>query len=430
MNNLEFEIFLDEASNRLTNELDAIIIESMIYMEAGEDNRRGIIALINRMTNAFYDYLQDIKKLNDFKKIKKEVDSSLKIYEKAIKKFPDWENKKISLAVIPGDVIGDKQHKIDKSSYLNIDDMMVRIKTINDNSIQNIMNEYIKRKKAYAGYFNVPAKYACKVVLQYSDLIDKNITECENNIKKFSAYIKDADIDHNEMIDAMKSMIEIYKDDCETNLYKCKNNISVLKYSIGSSIENTMRIYCSIFFKNTPFIKDDKKMMENSKFVKKLSIGDVDFNIYEMPEENTICFNYKGFDVYVNKGFFNLPEAVQLGVLYHEVGHFMQGHFDNDHVGVEQRETIKKLKKKLFMFHWSVWNSSWTNEPILNNNAELVYILVENEADEYASNIIGKSAYKNGVGAHINSSLMKAANGTNNKLFNKFRNDTRMKMMN
>lgn len=159
-------------------------------------------------------------------------------------------------------------------------------------------------------------------------------------------------------------------------IYSCEMVTKVISEEEMKSIKNYEKM------NNKQRIELEKK----SKVVKEYHFGDITITVHELPIKSACAYNRMGKDIYVDQMFCEYPPDVQKAIIYHEIGHTMNGHFGtlfakNDTIDARRMaHQIKKFKQLLF---YSRFGDAIGDD-------ELIYIMVENEADRFASQMVGK----------------------------------------
>ena len=140
--------------------------------------------------------------------------------------------------------------------------------------------------------------------------------------------------------------------------------------------------------KNYEKLTARKKMNleKKSPVVATYQFGELTINVHELPVLSAAAYNRDGTDVFVDQMFKEYPRAVQKAIIYHEIGHLANGHFgtlDKQNDTVDARRMAHQVKKYKRMVSRSVFKEDMDDD-------ELIYIMVESEADNYAAKFVGK----------------------------------------
>lgn len=125
---------------------------------------------------------------------------------------------------------------------------------------------------------------------------------------------------------------------------------------------------------------------KKSPVVATYRFGELTINVHELPVLSAIAYNRDGTDVFVDQSFKEYPRAIQKAIIYHEIGHLANGHFgtlDKQNDTVDARRMAHQVKKYKRMVSRSVFKEDMDDD-------ELIYIMVESEADRYAAKFVGK----------------------------------------
>lgn len=140
--------------------------------------------------------------------------------------------------------------------------------------------------------------------------------------------------------------------------------------------------------KNYEKLTTRKKMNleKKSPVVATYQFGELTINVHELPVLSATAYNRDGTDVFVDQMFKEYPRAIQKAIIYHEIGHLANGHFgtlDKQNDTVDARRMAHQVKKYKRMVSRSVFKEDMDDD-------ELIYIMVESEADNYAAKFVGK----------------------------------------
>lgn len=134
-------------------------------------------------------------------------------------------------------------------------------------------------------------------------------------------------------------------------------------------------------------MKKRLEMEKNSPIIATYHFGDLEIHVHEVPViKMDSAYNRSGTEVFVDQSFAKYPRAVQKAIIYHEIGHLANGHFgtvDKENDSIDARRMAKQIQK----YKWMVQKSPFKEEM---DDDELIYILIESEADKYAAKYVGK----------------------------------------
>ena len=136
-----------------------------------------------------------------------------------------------------------------------------------------------------------------------------------------------------------------------------------------------------------------------SKYRTTYTFGDQEFKVFELPFDIHSAFINRRNEIYVDKEFFTYPRCMQKAILYHEIGHLMQGHF-----GPTQRiwsdKEVKEIERNFYKYRKKLKKMD-----ISPSDDVYASILIEADADSFSSKIVGRRTFKKSMGTHINRSL-------------------------
>ena len=141
-------------------------------------------------------------------------------------------------------------------------------------------------------------------------------------------------------------------------------------------------------------MKKRLEMEKNAPVIATYDFGDLTVHVHEVPViKMDSAYNRSGTEVFVDQSFAKYPRAVQKAIIYHEIGHLANGHFgtvDRENDSIDARRMVKQIQK----YKWMVSKSPFKEEM---DDDELIYILIESEADRYAAKYVGKRTIDNSI---------------------------------
>lgn len=148
--------------------------------------------------------------------------------------------------------------------------------------------------------------------------------------------------------------------------------------------------------------RDRTKLEKKATIIKTYLFGDMKVNVYELPIKYIdSAYNRDGTKIYVDQSFKEYPRAVQKAIIYHEIGHLSQGHFgavDEQNDSIDARKMANKIKLFKRLVAKSPFKEAYTDD-------DLIYILIESEADEFAAQHVGKRTIGNSLKIRLNRDL-------------------------
>lgn len=138
-------------------------------------------------------------------------------------------------------------------------------------------------------------------------------------------------------------------------------------------------------------MKDDKdmnKLMKDSKMVRKEKFGSLEIEMYQLPLTThsafiTVVDNVP--KIYVDKELAHMPRVAARGIIYHEMGHLLSGHLGLVNRTITEQD-IRFLHKKMHEYQKTMKKKGFK----FSDEDTLIGLLIETEADTYASSLVGK----------------------------------------
>lgn len=430
MNAYNIDIQLLKLNSKYTTKLDLIALDQY-YEEKVSDIPKTIGKIIDTIYKVFIDYIEELLKLYRNKKDRKYLDDTLRNLYKAMKSCPELKERRIFIDT--GFNIKDENLKLtDKQTEQLSINLANAIRLRDDKRMSDLIEKYyLTRRNSHA-----------KGVYQYDVSIKGAIYEVENGIK-----LMDRKIEENKLFlnNFRKYFMQVYKEENESVIIKdFTYAVKMIQFHISKSIlifnYNIEDIFRKIHESTLKIVKESgekyvkavvpttDEIMKKSKPIKKIKIGNETFTIYQSEYNNMSAFNIGGHHIFVEKDFFKQPKALQNAILYHEIGHYMKGHFDNSIV-FDNRKLEKRFRKEARKFDNLVWNSEWYKTADLNNDNELVYILVELESDRFSSQFVGKRMMKRALDERFSKHIKSLGLEKDVEDYNLFRNKLRLKMI-
>ena len=369
-------------------------------------------SFFNKLSNALINYINDCKGLHKLYKEKKNIDNSMKYINKLCKQNV-IANQEIIIRGYNGKMI----------ESLSIDDEIQSLKNIityatvkqKDPLISNYFERYEVYKSGWDIFYKVKIKDIPSMYTDVSQKLDKSILDMKNVIKDLSSYFENAEAksSNNNIKGIFKNIIDKIKTSIKRDINIITMNFEAIQYEIGKKFSKLTKETASKVIKNV----SDSAIKENSTFIKDIKYGDTTYKIYKTIYKNVSAMNYGGSYIYVENGFFDLPKGYQLAILYHEIGHDQCKHFKpkdfkahsvNKDISIEIEDTnqiVKHLKNDLSVFLSELSKSHFYDDEKYLNGEEFIYLLVEWEADRFASNIVGKRLMKKALNSNFSDIL-------------------------
>lgn len=385
------EYFKTEIMNERADLNIDVRFSNMIYMESVSLGQ-----YFRSLHKILTGYINQKKEIRHYYNERKNLISNLDILQKVCEHDKKIANTKI--------LIRGYNDKLMKTK--DVDEMILFAKNmfaitdikIGDPEIYKYFKDYTMRRSGWDKLYEIKIKDIPSLYVSAIKNIDKTIENLELTLHDIQHYI-----DAEEMTVQKKKnigmMFEAIKEAISKHFNILTMNIEVIQYEVNIALHKKTEEMSSKFVKEP----SDKLAMKNSTKVKEITYGDDVYNIYETEYPNISCFNYGGNDIYVDKGFFDLPKGYQLAILYHEIGHHQCKHFrpkskkELNNLKVEDdTEIIKRIIRDSMRFYADA--HTYSRYPgAYDDGSELMYLLLEWDADRFASKMVGKFNMKSAL---------------------------------
>lgn len=430
MNIDSLDIALLRLNSEYTTKLDLISIDGL-YEEKVSDIPKTIWKVIDTIYTVFCDYITELSKLHKNKKDRKYMETTIKNVKKAIKSCPKLKEQVIYIDT-GFDIIDKKaSHTEDQLDKLGIN-LANAVRLRDDDR----MNELIQN------YYMVRRVDSTEEVYKYKMNIGRAIERIEEGIERV-----DKKIEENKkfLLNFKNHFIEVYKDEHESKIINDFTGIvKYLQLMISKFILvfyfNTEDIFRQVHDVTLDMVKQGGKkyvkkvsptnedIIKESNLVRKVKLNGKEYEVYQTKFEDVPAMIVGDQFIFVDKNFFNQPKSFQYAILFHEIGHSMSGHFDNKTV-LDNRKLEKRFRKETKKYDRIVWFSDWYDVKRLGDDTELVYILVELEADRFSSKFVGKRMMKRALDERFTRHIKSLGLEKNLEEYNLFRNKIRLKMI-
>ncbi len=128
-----------------------------------------------------------------------------------------------------------------------------------------------------------------------------------------------------------------------------------------------------------------QKVMKGANLVEEIDVMGRTFKIYATKYDGLAASIVDGVNIYVDKNFYKQPVSVQKGVIFHEIGHYVNGHF-GPVKAVDYAKKLKQIRKDYDKFVRLATHSKFKD---YFDDEEFIYLMCELEADRYANENIG-----------------------------------------
>ena len=360
----------------------------------------------------FQEFINRKKQLFNLYCSRNRIRKKAHLLNRIISKNPRFSNKEL--------LVRGYGNKLKNFESISVDDEIMLVNNIlsrylykykDDNTlkattdIEVICEEYMKRKAGWDNWYTINVDTAATMYDVTIDNIDKSIKELKKSIYNFSTYVDKSNMDKSEKEEIIVIVLNTIKDSIDKKFDIMVMNMEAMKYEMVRFINEDLDEASNkvVVNKKEP---SARKIMKTAELYDTITYGGDTYNIYKTNVSNISCFNYGGHDIYLDKDFFDLPKGYQLAILYHEIGHNVSGHFGltkkelkKIDIPIEDEEKLlKRIKKdiKNFTFHESK-RSIYRHTKDDEYYEELLYILVELDADRFSIKNIGKRLMSNSL---------------------------------
>lgn len=375
-------VLLENTNRKYNHDMQEIIelyIDNDIYSESV------ILDVFDKMIRVTFTYMKLIQNLVVSTYQKNKYKSMLKSVGKVLKKYPHISSTKI---VLP------------RNSDNLFDDLDRITLFITDKELYEIIHKY----QDYATSTSSETIKSMRISKLYEKCLD-GISIYESNIKTIQKDLlsirriikrsKSTDIGIAKWFSNFCTFIKRLTNVEYNRVFK---NYDMLVKGVGNCVYNTIDNYSKRYVEKTANALKSYKELEGTygklTYHDTIEIGKYKARIYSSNRKDMTAINYKGNIIVVEKGFFDQPIDVQEAILYHEIGHYMNGDFGKDKPGVnnisseaDMQKFVRKFKKS---FDKEVNKSIYRDIIHDTYDNELIYLMVEVKADRYSAERIGK----------------------------------------
>lgn len=385
------EYFKTEIMNERADLNIDVRFSNMIYMESVSLGQ-----YFRSLHKILTGYINQKKEIRHYYNERKNLISNLDILQKVCEHDKKIANTKI--------LIRGYNDKLMKTK--DVDEMILFAKNmfaitdikIGDPEIYKYFKDYTMRRSGWDKLYEIKIKDIPSLYKSAIKNIDTTIENLELTLHDIQHYIDSEEVTSQKKKN-IGMMFEAIKEAISNHFNILAMNIEVIQYEVNIALHKKTEEMASKFVK-TP---SDKLAMKNSTKVREITYGNDVYSIYETDYPNISCFNYGGNDIYVDKGFFDLPKGYQLAILYHEIGHQQCKHFrpkskkELNNLKVEDdSEIIKRITQDSMRFYANVHRHSRYSDAY-DDGSELMYLLLEWDADRFASKMVGKLNMKSAL---------------------------------
>jgi hypothetical protein len=364
--------------------------ELYAYTESVKDITAKIKSVISKFVNALHAYTENVKRIIELYKTKRGVERNLKVIERAIKKCPEISKEKIHYRIFYGS-------KDDVDYYSKItNNLAYRIENLDSEWITTIIDNYYKNIDCTdENLKDISIQAALKNTEAVIEGIEEEINETYKCIRHVSSAIEKSKNLNNKHASLFKKAVQSIQKGIQRKVYMIFLNIEYLFSCIHSRVVDLVKKDSKEYVIKR--ISRENTAIKHSKKIDTVEILGYKIELYETDryiQSEFVTGSNNNPKIYLGKRFKELPRPHQLATLYHEFGHVINGHLGANLYRNEYKlsKTIKRRARK----YLNVMNAPMTdeNKKILSDDDVLVYLLIELEADEFASKVVGKRVMK------------------------------------
>lgn len=406
MTYFEYSLEMDKLDLKFDLSINNLINEG-IYQES-------ISSFFIKLTNAFNAYVNDARDLHKLYKEKRNLNRGI-IYISNLCRYKAIADQQIFVRGYNGSVVNPLSLEQEIQTLKNL--MTYAKLKINDPKMSDYLERYEADKSGWDIFYKVKIKDVPVLYNEINQKIDDAINKSKETIKSLGEYFENApDQKQSESEFIFKKIIEKIKNSVKNDINIITMNYEAIQYEIGHKFAKLTEKTADKLVK-----KDisDKDIVKASKFVKEIKYSDDSYKIYKTKYDNVSAMNYGGANIYVDNKFFDLPRGYQLAILYHEIGHHQCKHFKPDgfkagtvnknfELPIEDTsKLVKRIRQDLAKFNYSLSFSPYSQSKNYTDGEEFIYLLIEWEADRFASNIVGKRLIRKALTSRFDDMLKK-----------------------
>lgn len=383
----EFELSLYKLDTAFEMMINSDIINYDIYTEKSSNTPSKIKALILKYFIICDTYLNNVLKLFELYKQKRDVQKNIKIMERVIKKNPEIAKQKIRYRIYDNwkDIIDFETSITNNLAY--------RIENLDDEYINSIIDAYYKDidTESYDSP-EVTIEEALKDTIDVIKDIDNAIAKQKKILKTTSSKLSKSKNLTAKHVSLIKKLLLSVQKSIQRLTFKSSIRLDYLYNEIHKAVEKTITDESKEY--TIRKYARDSTAEKNADHIGTVRVLDYDIELYRT--DKYIMSEYsKGNCVYFDRDFINLPKSHQVAILYHEYGHIVNGHtMTNDRKYRNEYKLSKQLKKSIKKYDKMVAKSKFEDIVEVNDDSLLLYILVELDADRFAAKMVGKDVIK------------------------------------
>lgn len=364
------------------------LIDEEYCIESVKDISDKIKNIITKFTNALYLYINSAKRIIELYNIKRDTKNNLKIIKRVIKKNPEIGKEKVSYRIFLN-----YNDNIDYYTKI-INNVTFRVENIDNKWVTDLIDNYYKNIDGKNMIEEITINDAVDSINTTLKMINDDMDKTYKRIKNISDELNKKDSLNKKHINLFKRIIQNVQKSIQSKIFMLSINIDFVFNKIHSVIKSIIKKdteKCKI----KKVISRDKTAIKYSKKVDTVDILGYKIDLYETDKyiQSEFVMGGKHPTVYFGKNFRELPRANQVAILFHEYGHVINGHLGYVNYKNEYKlsKEFKRRTKKFFKTLGADFNS---NKDKISDDNLLLYLLIELQADEFSSKIVGKKVIK------------------------------------
>ena len=364
--------------NRFEQELSSYIITEGVL-----DIPSDIAKFFKRCILLLNDYVNDITEIMHEKVRQKEIlhyVHALDSYKEYFNKNPIWHKYCPRMETKDPDYLSEMLLSMSRLMYTEADYIDM------DKYVKGYMEDVVRGTKD-TDILMVTYDDLCKSVNNWLQISENRIHNIRKRMQNFSLAWSQTKGENLSQI-TIAQIFRMAKAACKEIAISTMYNLSSFRLYTCKMFTQAVSDKEREAAKNYENLTTRKKinLEKKSPVVATYQFGELTINVHELPVLSATAYNRDGTDVFVDQMFKEYPRAIQKAIIYHEIGHLANGHFgtlDKQNDTVDARRMAHQVKKYKRMVSRSVFKEDMDDD-------ELIYIMVESEADRYAAKFVGK----------------------------------------
>lgn len=360
---------------------------SLDYIPIAEASLPNIGNKLDLIFKAVIHFFKEVKSILESYTVSRDTANLFVFIEQTLKKYPNLGKEIITI----------RDYEKAENNLKNSQTYMRNLATrsalaITDVRLYNLLANYHFETGGRDLFREVKLKDVPDIISEMAQIIENDRNEVIRNLFKFKEKVKEYENEPG-FIESVKSILKNITDSFKKRINIINYNYEAMIYELHKTTKNSVD-EASAKVRRVP---SRKTLVKNSTYYKSIKVGDTTFDLYKLPYDHIACFNYKGTNIYLDESFFKYPIGYQKAILYHEIGHYKSGHFGDIEGVTDEFKQMKRIRSDMYKFDRLVKASEFNPTKALNDDSELLYILIELDADRYSSLDVGKTMMKKGL---------------------------------